>query len=394
MKFLIASSILLLASSSSIARAEDKTKYKPKPMNLLQEQDDIGSNIVDGVEVDPPFKYEYMVYAGGCGASLVAPNVVLSAAHCGNGYISQVQIGRHNLNDGSEDYETFSVVEEVKHPNYGGGSIDYDYMMLKLSGSSSRTPVTLDTGDVPLNSGRDVIAMGWGATSSGGSGSRRLLEVEVDLYSQAQCQSSYPDEDITSRMVCAARPGKDSCQGDSGGPLIDKLTGKQVGVVSWGYGCALPQYPGVYAKVQDQIDWIQGYIDQWSGPTPAPAPTVPCEDYPNWEDSYGDGCDWYEANDSPGCPNYGNDYDAGQGVAQDACCYCGGGNTGTSCSSFTRKNQCNNSEGCSWTKLPELGCFDALTTEECENYDGQKKQCRKRGCKWDGGSKECSGRWD
>merc|ERR1712039_481717 len=79
---------------------------------------------------------------------------------------------------------------------------------------------------------------------------------------------------------------------------------------------------------------------------------------------YGDGCDWYEANDSPGCPNYGNDYDAGQGVAQDACCYCGGGNTGTSCSSFTRKNQCNNSEGCSWTKLPELGCFDALTTEE------------------------------
>ena len=185
MKFLIASSILLLAANSSIVRAEDETMYKPKPMNLLQEQDGIGSNIVDGIEVDPPFKYEYMVYAGGCGASLVAPNVVLSAAHCGNGYISQVQIGRHNINDGSEDYETFSVVEEVKHPNYGGGSIDYDYMMLRLSGSSSRTPVSLDTGDVPLDSGRDVIAMGWGTTFSGGSSFAKLLELEVDLKSQA-----------------------------------------------------------------------------------------------------------------------------------------------------------------------------------------------------------------
>merc|ERR1712071_570719 len=78
------------------------------------------------------------------------------------------------------------------------------------------------------------------------------------------------------RMVCAARPTKDSCQGDSGGPLIDKATSKLVGIVSWGYGCAYPNIPGVYAKVQDQIDWIEQTVSELNPPTTAPtsAPTV------------------------------------------------------------------------------------------------------------------------
>merc|ERR1719253_2393926 len=79
-------------------------------------------------------------------------------------------------------------------------------------------------------------------------------------------------------MLCAAREGKDACQGDSGGPLIDKITGKLVGITSWGYGCADPNYPGVYAKVQDQIVWIQETIALLTSPIvpPTSAPTVPC----------------------------------------------------------------------------------------------------------------------
>jgi len=228
MKFLIPS--LLLAFANNVANAEgDHT-----PMNqLLQEQlESLVPKIVDGVEVNPKFKYPYMVYAGGCGASLVAPNVLLSAAHCFNA-INSVKIGRHNLLDNSENYESFSIVEKVRHPNYDSGTLDYDFMMLRMSGSSSRTPVVLDDGSVSLDAGRDVIPIGWGTTSSGGATSNVLLEVEVDLYSKAQCQSAYGASSITDRMVCAARPGKDICQGDSGGPMIDKVSGKQVGVVSW-----------------------------------------------------------------------------------------------------------------------------------------------------------------
>lgn len=349
-----------MAASKKFACAKE-TAYTTKPINeLLREEDDVGMRIVGGIEVNPKFKYEYMVYAGGCGASLVAPNVLLSAAHCFNA-INTVHIGRHNIFNSTEEYEVFDIVQKVRHPQYDDNIIDYDFMMLKLDRPSTRTPVELDAGDISLDSGRDVVVMGWGTTSSGGASSNVLLEVEVDLKSEVECQESYPGEPITSRMVCAARAGKDSCQGDSGGPLIDRATGKQVGIVSWGYGCALDQYPGVYAKVQDQIDWIQGYIDQWGtsvGPTPSPtlSPLTPPSPTPSPTPS---------------------------------------GPTDTTCTSIFRKGRCNRTVGCSWKGGHKSACFDALTSEECQQWDGERRKCRIiNGCVWDTESKMCSGRWE
>lgn len=77
-------------------------------------------------------------------------------------------------------------------------------------------------------------------------------------------ESAY-DGAITDRMCCAGHiveGGKDACQGDSGGPIFMMVGDKPVltGVVSWGYGCAQPGKPGVYASVSYFKDWIEKNI--------------------------------------------------------------------------------------------------------------------------------------
>jgi secreted trypsin-like serine protease len=69
-------------------------------------------------------------------------------------------------------------------------------------------------------------------------------------------------------MLCAGEEGKDSCQGDSGGGLFvydaddrgQTFSYRVAGVVSFGIGCALAQYPGVYTKVTNYRDWVEGAI--------------------------------------------------------------------------------------------------------------------------------------
>ena len=91
-----------------------------------------------------------------------------------------------------------------------------------------------------------------------------ILKVDVKTMTNDKCTNGtrYTPDYITSHMLCAAAPDRDSCHGDSGGPLItqedDHFT--QIGVVSWGMGCAEPDAPGVYARVTSQLEWILSNI--------------------------------------------------------------------------------------------------------------------------------------
>ncbi|XP_061452071.1 trypsin-3-like [Rhineura floridana] len=105
--------------------------------------------------------------------------------------------------------------------------------------------------------GENCLVSGWGNTlTSGVKYPDKLQCLNLPILSSSTCHASYPGR-ITSNMFCAGflEGGKDSCQGDSGGPLV--CDGKLTGVVSWGYGCAQKNLPGVYAPVCNYNAWIK-----------------------------------------------------------------------------------------------------------------------------------------
>merc|ERR1711942_613897 len=99
----------------------------------------------------------------------------------------------------------------------------------------------------------ECIVSGWGTLSEGGSTPDVLQKVSVPIVTDDECRDAYGASQIEDSMICAGvqAVGKDSCQGDSGGPFACDDTGSRylAGVVSWGYGCARPNYPGVYTEV-------------------------------------------------------------------------------------------------------------------------------------------------
>ena len=101
----------------------------------------------------------------------------------------------------------------------------------------------------------DMTVLGWGTLSEGGIAAKVLNYVKLPYVRNHECQRAMSPYSVYAGMMCAGdtKNGKiDACQGDSGGPLItgDPHHDHQVlaGVVSWGYGCAYAEYPGVYAR--------------------------------------------------------------------------------------------------------------------------------------------------
>ncbi|KAJ0397581.1 hypothetical protein ATCC90586_005145 [Pythium insidiosum] len=182
---------------------------------------------------------------------------VLTAAHC-FGSIKYVSIGSHYLS-GSRDGERIQVVKQTRHPQYNGNTNSNDFLILELAKEATKaTPVALSSGAPAV--GTTATTAGWGTTSSGGSQSNVLLAVNVPVVDQATCAKVLK---VDGTMLCAGgRANQDSCQGDSGGPLTAQVSGREalIGVVSWGNGCGLAGYPGVYARVSTAKGWIDSAL--------------------------------------------------------------------------------------------------------------------------------------
>merc|ERR1712243_392530 len=248
MKFLV---VLSAAVSCALAAPRVSLQSISTPLSRG------GGRIVGGEDAyHGEFPHQIALLRGGvggslmCGGSLVKADRVITAGHCCDGQSASrlgVRVGSQNLYEDDEDQMDIAVTRVNNHPDYDDWTISNDICILELADSADLSSQFIDVISLP-SSGEEYSA------------GTVLQKVDVPVVSDDDCRDSYGTSQVYDSMICAGLPqgGKDSCQGDSGGPF---MCGNQLsGIVSWGYGCAEPGYPGVYTQTSYFIDWINANL--------------------------------------------------------------------------------------------------------------------------------------
>ncbi|KAI5641089.1 trypsin domain-containing protein [Phthorimaea operculella] len=216
-------------------------------------------------------------YSQSCGGSLISRSAVVTAAHCTYGDASlswRVRLGTSLRNQQSgSDYTLTRIINHEYYDRPLSLNNDVSVVFLRESVVFGATiqPIKLAGKNYDLPDNAIVTTIGWGALASGGGFPDQLQEVDINVIPQEICAERYEAlkenpvyeawPNITEAMICAGIldvGGADACQGDSGGPLIhhEEDGDVLVGIVSWGFGCADPVYPGVNARVSALAEWI------------------------------------------------------------------------------------------------------------------------------------------
>jgi secreted trypsin-like serine protease len=219
-----------------------------------------------------------------CGATFLGDKWVLTAAHCVNSdtaNLFKMNVGEYDLSDGAEN--AISIANIYIHPMYDEDAINYDLAIVELVSSVNAPAVQIAdpevTDQLAIENSLATVA-GWGGRVGYAPGEGPtsdfpdvLHKVDLFLSTNQECREllgttlGRPADTtgVTDVMICAAIPegGKGSCQGDSGGPLVVMVNNEpqQVGIVSWGIGCAEPGYPGVFTRVSEFKDWLSTISD-------------------------------------------------------------------------------------------------------------------------------------
>lgn len=200
-----------------------------------------------------------------CGAVIVSPREVMTAAHCvvSDGSVRprrralDIVAGHLRLRGASA--ARIHVLSVRVHPGFDPSSLVNDLALLELAKPVSGAAV-LDTGADEV-AGGTATAVGWGSTTASIAGDfpDAMRQTNLDVEPDANCTNAYGDGYDASTMLCAGVPegGRDTCQGDSGGPLVSTSAPTVViGFTSFGGACGQAGAPGAYVRASIAAAWL------------------------------------------------------------------------------------------------------------------------------------------
>merc|ERR1712055_899718 len=215
-----------------------------------------------------------------CGGSLIAPGVILTAAHCAAKFQQEptklkIRCGEWDTQNQTEPrpHQDRYVQNLDIHPEFNPRNLANDWAVLYTS-QDFGLQAHIDTICLPqpeeLFDFQTCFATGWGKDQFGAAGNYQVVLKEIDLpvVGHDQCEASLRTTRLGKRFqlddsfICAGgADGKDTCKGDGGSPLVcqskfDPTSYVQAGIVAWGIGCGEDNTPGVYASVSKGVCWI------------------------------------------------------------------------------------------------------------------------------------------
>ncbi|XP_021561222.1 LOW QUALITY PROTEIN: neutrophil elastase-like [Neomonachus schauinslandi] len=263
----------------TLSRSASRPALVPLLLAMLLAGPALASEIVGGRAAQPhawPFMVSLQRRGGHfCGATLIAPNFVMSAAHCVDGlnFRSVVAVlGAHDLGQREPTRQIFAI-QRVFENGFNPQRLLNDIVILQLNGSATINRnvqvARLPAQNQGVGSGVPCLAMGWGQLGTTRPPPRVLQELNVTVVTTF-CRRA---------NVCTLVPRRRAgiCFGDSGGPLV--CNGLVQGIDSFIRGsCGSGFYPDAFAPVAQFADWINSIIRR--GRPPLPPPTGPGQQDP------------------------------------------------------------------------------------------------------------------